>query len=1020
MSRQARIAFQAVVSLLVAASARALPADPEAPVPLSAGSVSEREMAAGDVHRYEVGLREGEYLQVTIEQQGVDVVQSLVGPDGAVALETDSPCGPIGPDPLAFVARTSGTYTLALTAGDVAVPPLGRYVARVDALREPASTDRLRAEAVRAAADALRVMGKDPRAEREHLRTALAAWEALGERHAQLWTLVRIGFATSFDLDEPQEGQEPYRRALALAVGLGDEWSEARVSDDLSQVEFRLGRLEETRALMERALALHRRAGRPLLMARLLTVLGNYFSRVGEPQAALERLYTALEINEAAGRAREVARTRIEIGATYLRLGDPGLALVQYEQALPALGDAGRQARCLTEMGAARLKLGDPAGARKAYDEALGIYRTLENPIAQADTLIGLAELEIERGELAQARELAASALRTYAARGVPLGISFAQCRLGGIHRRLGDAQAARAAFVAVRELGPSAGASMQACAEQGLARLDVGAGALDAARSHAEAAVRHLEAQRSVASPRARAAALVSRQSVFAILIDVLMRQHEQVPAAGHDAEAFDVSERARARSLLDLLQGGHVDVTEGVPPDLLAEERGLRQALNAAAAAQADARAGGRDAKVQALERELDGLVGRLADTESRIRTTSPRYTALTRADPLTLAEIRSRVLDPDTQLLQYALGEDTSHAWVVSREGLESIRLPAAAEITAAARRVHERLAAPPGGGNAGLADALADLGRLILAPALPLLRAKRLLVVAPGSLQYVPFAALPGPDGASLLSRFELVSAPSASVLATLRDEAGGRARPSRTVAVFADPVFERTDPRLASAGARAPVDGEAGPAWDRMAAARGAGLGRLPFSRGEADAIASLVASRDALTATGFAANRAAATSPDLAQYRIVHFATHGVLDTRRPELSGVVLSLFDPQGRREDGFLRLHDVYNLRLGADLVVLSGCQTGLGRDLGGEGLIGLTRGFMYAGARSVVASLWRVDDASTTELMKRFYRALLKEGQPPAAALRSAQLELARDRRWAAPFHWAGFVVQGEWR
>jgi CHAT domain-containing protein len=169
-----------------------------------------------------------------------------------------------------------------------------------------------------------------------------------------------------------------------------------------------------------------------------------------------------------------------------------------------------------------------------------------------------------------------------------------------------------------------------------------------------------------------------------------------------------------------------------------------------------------------------------------------------------------------------------------------------------------------------------------------------------------------------------------------------------------------------------------------------------------------------------LHATGFDANRAAAVSPALAEYRIVHLATHGVLNTRQPDLSGVVLSLVDAAGRPQDGFLRLHDIYNLRLNADLVVLSACQTALGRDVGGEGLVGLTRGFMYAGAKAVVASLWQVDDESTSELMKRFYRGMLEEKRRPADALRAAQLDMSRQRRWSAPFHWAGFVLQGDWR
>jgi CHAT domain-containing protein len=139
-----------------------------------------------------------------------------------------------------------------------------------------------------------------------------------------------------------------------------------------------------------------------------------------------------------------------------------------------------------------------------------------------------------------------------------------------------------------------------------------------------------------------------------------------------------------------------------------------------------------------------------------------------------------------------------------------------------------------------------------------------------------------------------------------------------------------------------------------------------------------------------------------------------------LINSVHPELSGLVLSLVDPQGRPQEGFLRLHDIYNLKLGADLVVLSACQTALGKDIRGEGLIGLTRGFMYAGAPRVVASLWEVDDRATAELMKRLYEGMLVRGLTPAAALRDAQLALRRDRRWSDPFYWGAFVLQGEWK
>jgi CHAT domain-containing protein len=164
----------------------------------------------------------------------------------------------------------------------------------------------------------------------------------------------------------------------------------------------------------------------------------------------------------------------------------------------------------------------------------------------------------------------------------------------------------------------------------------------------------------------------------------------------------------------------------------------------------------------------------------------------------------------------------------------------------------------------------------------------------------------------------------------------------------------------------------------------------------------------------------FDASRATALSADLARARIVHFATHGVLDNEDPGLSGVMLSMFDAQGRPLDGFLRLRDIYTLRLPADLVVLSACSTALGRPVKGEGLVGVVRGFMYAGAQRVVASLWKVDDDATRELMSRFYVEMLQHQRSPASALRQAQLAVRQQDAWRSPFYWAGFVLQGEWQ
>ena len=191
------------------------------------------------------------------------------------------------------------------------------------------------------------------------------------------------------------------------------------------------------------------------------------------------------------------------------------------------------------------------------------------------------------------------------------------------------------------------------------------------------------------------------------------------------------------------------------------------------------------------------------------------------------------------------------------------------------------------------------------------------------------------------------------------------------------------------------------------------------LARLPFSRAEAQAILSVAPRQGTLAALDFDASRETVLSGRLAQYRIVHFATHAVLNTESPELSGVMLSTVDPQGRPRDGLLRLDDIYRLNLPADLVVLSACRTALGREIRGEGMVGLTRGFFSAGARQVLVSLWPVEDRATAELMRRFYLAMLGRGRTSAAALREAQTAMWRDEGWRSAYYWAGFSLQGDW-
>ncbi len=317
----------------------------------------------------------------------------------------------------------------------------------------------------------------------------------------------------------------------------------------------------------------------------------------------------------------------------------------------------------------------------------------------------------------------------------------------------------------------------------------------------------------------------------------------------------------------------------------------------------------------------------------------------------------------------------------------------------------------------------------LSQILLGPVAALVADKRLAVVVDGQLQYVPFGVLIGAAAGKELNEHspsfggaEIISLPSIAVLTQLRSENVGRINPMKSVAVFADPVFESDDPRLGRfAKRKRSANGslqQSLPDFDFGSNARG--LPRLFASRDEAKAIMALAPGDASYAALDFEANRERALRPDLNQYRVLHFATHGLLNTARPQLSGVVLSLYDEKGNERDGFLRLDQIYNLRLSSELVVLSACSTALGKEIKGEGMIGLTRGFMYAGAQRVIASVWKVDDEATAELMKIFYRNLLQERMPASLALRAAQVELQRQARWRSAYYWGAFTLQGDWR
>jgi len=583
--------------------------------------------------------------------------------------------------------------------------------------------------------------------------------------------------------------------------------------------------------------------------------------------------------------------------------------------------------------------------------------------------------------------------------------------------------------------------------------------GRLDEAKIHIEQSIALFEFIREHAgSADSQSSFVANFFEFYDLYVDVLMRLHATDPRGGNDLTALAFTEKVKLRSLVALLAQGRVDLRQGIDVALLERERKINERITAQLDDLAKLLKGRFTSKQKSsAERELDALKSELGQVRAQIAARNSRYESLTAPQPLSIKEIQ-QVLDDNTVLLEYELGKKRSYLWAVTPDRVLSYQLPAKEKIEAQARHVYELLTARQPDpkltvGRQRAREVTADvqyktdarvLSKMLLEPVAAQLGTKRLLIVADGALQYLPFAVLPSPtettgDPRPLILDHEIVNLPSASVLAALRRDLFDRKPAPKTIAVLADPVFEVNDARVKlSLASHKSLRGRQNQTAQTAVASsvttstlnraltsvRGGdgnvNLQRLLFSRDEAKAILSLTPQQSNLEALDFLANRKLAMSDELSRYRIVHFSTHGLLDSRHPELSGLVLSLVDEAGRPQEGFLRLHEIYRLRLNADLVVLSACQTGLGKEVRGEGLIGLVRGFMYAGAPRVIASMWEVDDAATTELMKSFYKGVLQEKLTPAAALRAAQIEMLKKSHWQSPYYWGAFVLHGEWR
>jgi CHAT domain-containing protein/tetratricopeptide (TPR) repeat protein len=1006
-----------LIFLVLGSAALLLQCRPDEVRALKPGQAAKRKLGPGQTHAYVFSASQGDFLQLELKQQGADLELKLLDSRGQPLGKEDLQLGGESAQILPAVVEATGEYRVEVRPNSL-LKGHGRYVLRLDPLRPATSRDRRRAQAAWALYKGGQLSEKrqyDEAADQfeQALRLALEA------RDGRQAAIARLVWASSIRQTLPERARRELQHAR-------HEFMEQRNLAYEESSLFSLGGLAFQQEEVKEALDFYREAysladrltgslGR-LRQAKVLSSMALVYKHLGDYDLA-SRLYgDSLDLWPVGVDDEGRSVTLTNRAEFYLALAEPDPALLYLRAALELTEDPDQRVRVWSGMGLALLWKDDPEQSLYYLEQAMWLGRSrgkiAESALSTVLVRIGSVYFEKKKfwhsrfnlfvSELAYRRGLfLARQSRNWSMESNAIAV------LGGIYHLRGNSAQSIRLFNDAREqarqrgdlLGEMGALSNRAKAEWALGQFD------EAEHTLAESRKILIAFRDQAITDTMRRTVFSLQRSQYSSSIALLMERQRREPQADFAARAFDLNEQARARTLLDDLMRDPIGEEDSA---LSEEEKQLNRDLRL------KRRERNTLDETKALERErleleIKDLISRLEQSQARHRQVN-----LSGFEPLSLQEIRKQVLDKDTLLLSYWLDESGSFLWAVDDQSEAVYRLPPKSEIEQLVRDVRHSILDGKGFEEEN-PNLMAELSRKTLLPVANLLGDHRLLIVADGGLQSIPWASLPDPLSLKnkagqhvprLIERHAIDVLPSASVLAALRQKLKDRKPAPQTIAVIANPAYAVKEAADSRGGEVTPLKNEVKPFKD------------LEHAQDEADAILKLFPPETEFHAFREEANRELVMGGQLSNYQILHFAVHGIADPI-PELSGLVLAQVDELGRERNGFVHAFEISRLNLRADLVVLSACQTGVGRNVSGEGPLNLTRAFFSAGARRVIVSLWDVDDEATSYLMKYFYEELQIRDLPPSEALRNAQIRMSQSEQWSHPYYWAGFVLQGEW-
>ncbi|MDQ3009117.1 MAG: CHAT domain-containing protein [Acidobacteriota bacterium] len=1065
------------------------------------------ELAAGRKDYFTIAAESNQLLAVTIAPMDMDFALRLYAPEGRKIAE----CGKryFGPTPLSAVTSKAGIHRVEIGLPANFDAPV-RYEIKLEQQRGAIAQDQIRlaAEAAIRAADAVR----DKAEAMPKWEDALSRFSELGDRREEAYALTGIAWVHYYQ-SQYQLAFQRGGEAMAIWQSLNDPLGQAETLFLIGLAKYETGQITPGMNDCQAAMDLWRSSNSLSGQASGIVAQGVFYKQTGDYQSAITLSSQARDIYvQLRDKGRE-AKALKALASAYLKIG-------YYQNA----ADISRQALALAEqtmmplerklahglLGESLLGQGEPSAALAEFNQELALFEPNDDARVKAYTFGRFGQAHAALDDRPKALEYYQQALDLHRHAGNRQGEADTLNRMGVLMEQGGQRQAALDLYQRALPMSHSAAYSAgEISTLRNLARVQRDFGKLDDAYKNVQQAIDLIEATRQrTGGQQQRSSYLATMQESYSIRVDLLMRQRQQQlalaasgkpealeAAARLSLEALQASDQARARTLLESVTEARAELRKDIPSDLLKREQDLQRHLNLKSEQQMSLFDGSVKTPEAARRQKADGIAEELRalnveydQLQEQIRRAMPRYAELTKPPVLTGDQIKG-LLDDQTVLLVYSLGDNRSYLWAVTKDSLESYLLPPRREIEGKARNAYYWLTATERLDQSNLerffqqvkqADAkywreAAVLSQMLLGPVAERISQKKLLIVGEGALQRLSFAALPEPqtgrqgnkriggsgDGENggsrngqmvgvrsnppvslssrssslLVANHEIVYLPSISVLAAINKDRGARQPAPKMLALYADPIFSRDDARLPAD--QTPLDNSLPNAAGKSAAVpvpeglqqslremRLPGINlelrRLQGTKIEAEYIASFVNTNSRLVAMNANASVNSVKAADLTQYRLLHFATHGLINNENPELSGLVLSLFDERGQRQNGFLRMHEIYNLKLNADVVILSSCESAGGKEIGGEGLMALSRGFFYAGTPRVVASLWAADDRATPLLMREFYHQLIEMHASPAAALKAAQVAVQKRPQFRSPYYWAGFVLQGDYK